>query len=158
MNYCGKDGKIEQKKNLKLWNDIFEKPIEVKKSPPIEESELEEFGKKMVQETVGGWASLTRPSETHLQIRETGRAAVIDFKKKKFIFQEKPDKDKLAGILPAEELLFFIKFPWGGDTLNITSCFYVVNPSKWKRLLYFREFLYRKRPLTAVFKKVLSEI
>jgi len=144
------------KKNLELWKKAYEKPIEIRKHPSVDESELEDAGKKMVQKSVKGWASLFCPPQTHLQIRETGRAAIIDFKKKQFRIEEKPQKDKLAGILPAEELLLFLKFPWGADTLNITSCFYVVNPLRWKRLMYYKEFLYRKRPLSKVIKKIFS--
>lgn len=152
------DWEERTKKNLELWKKTFEKPIEVRKHPAVDESELNEVGKKMVEEQVEGWASLVRPSETHLQIRETGRTAIIDFRKKRFKIVDKLQKDKLAGILPAEELLLFLKFPWGADTLNITSCFYVVNPSRWKRLLYFKEQMYRKRPLSKAVKKIFSSL
>jgi len=152
-----KDWQERTKKNLELWKTAYEKPFEIKKSEYVEESELEEAGKNMVEETIEGWPSLVRPGETHFQIKETGKTAVIDFRKKKFAIEDKPKKNKLAGILPSEELLFFLKFPWGGDTLNITSCFYVVDPSKWKKLLYFRELLYRKRPISKVLKKFWEE-
>jgi len=143
------------KKNLILWRTAFKEPFEIKKNIEVTESELINQGKKMVCESLGGWKSLFKPGETHLQILETGRAAIIDFGKKQFRIEAKSEKDKLAGILPSEELLFFLKYPWGADTLNITSCFYVTNPKKWKYLLGYRELLYRTRPLSSIFKKAI---
>ena len=40
------------------------------------------------------------------------------------------------------ELLFFLAHSWGGDTLNITACFQVENPWRWRRLIHFRNLLY----------------
>ena len=44
---------------------------------------------------------------------------------KEFIFIEKEQTPNqwVAGILPSEELVAYLKTPWGGDTLNITGAF-----------------------------------
>jgi len=146
------------KKNLKLWRDLFASPIEIKPHPFVDESELIDAGKKMVRQRPDSWVRLLPPPETHLKILETGKAAVIDFRKGEFRIESEPDKSKLAGILPSEELWFFLKYPYGADTLNITSCFYVVDQFKWKRLLYYRDSLYRKKTFSELIEKIFNRI
>jgi hypothetical protein len=46
-------------------------------------------------------------------------------------------------VLPGEELLVFLRFPWGADTLNITACVQVRKPFAWRWLTYFRHGVYR---------------
>jgi len=138
------DWEDRNKKNLKLWRQILEEPIEIKSHVAIDESELEQAGKIMVQNIKHVWPYFVRPPETHFQIKETGKAAVINLRKKQFRIEDKPKKNKLAGILPAEELLFFLKFSFGADTLEITSCFYVTDLFKWEWVIAYRNALYRR--------------
>lgn len=69
---------------------------------------------------------------------------LIDTHKNKFIFIEKNEtpSELLAGILPSQELLVYLRTPWGGDTLNITGAFIVKNRSIWSNFLMARERLY----------------
>ena len=79
---------------------------------------------------------------TLLEIRETGRAAAIDFRYGRFTLLDQADPRKLACIVPGEELLFFLKFPFGADTMNISACHHVSNRDLWNSLLTFRNSLY----------------
>ena len=59
-----------------------------------------------------------------------------------FLKIEEINQENVAGILPSEEFYFFLKHPWGADTLNITSCFEVKNHELWKKALIYKDQLY----------------
>jgi hypothetical protein len=59
-----------------------------------------------------------------------------------FLSKDEINDDIVAVKLPSEELLNYLKTPWGGDTLNITGCFLVKNKDLWHNLLEAREILY----------------
>lgn len=59
-----------------------------------------------------------------------------------FIDKESTSNDLIAGILPSEELLTYLRTPWGGDTLNITGAFLIKNRGLWSNFLMSRERLY----------------
>jgi len=61
-----------------------------------------------------------------------------------FIDKEKVEKEKIAAVLPSDELYSFFKFPWGADTLNITSCFEIKNENLWRKMLTFKDTLYER--------------
>ena len=61
-----------------------------------------------------------------------------------FVDKKDAEHKKIAGILPSEELYSFFKFPWGADTLNITSCFEIINKDLWKNMLVFKDQLYKR--------------
>ena len=65
---------------------------------------------------------------------------VLDFKNRTCYFSD--TETQVSGILPKEELHFFLKFPWGADTLNITSCFEVLDDKKWRFLLEYKDSMY----------------
>jgi hypothetical protein len=59
-----------------------------------------------------------------------------------FLSNDEVNEDIVAVKLPSEELVNYLKTPWGGDTLNITGCFLVKNKQLWQNLLEARENLY----------------
>jgi len=61
-----------------------------------------------------------------------------------FVDEKDVEQEKIAGILPSDELYSFFKFPWGADTLNITSCFEIKNSSLWRNMLIFKDQLYER--------------
>jgi hypothetical protein len=129
-------------RNLARWRDVFAAPVDARPSLPVDEAELLREGELLASASVSRELAPFRPGEIHLQIAETGRAAAIDFRRGRFALLDRPDPGKLAGILPGEELLFFLKFPWGADTLHITACFQVTHAERWRRLMRFRHSLY----------------
>lgn len=129
-------------KNLARWREAFHAPLRLRPHEPVEESEILQAGEALVKEGEARELWPFRPPETHLEIRETGRAAAIDFRKGRMWFLNRPDPAKLAGRLPAEMLLCFLKLPWGADTLHITACFHVTHSERWRSLLRFRHSLY----------------
>ena len=71
---------------------------------------------------------------------------MIDTDSELFSFLEKEDtpSNLVAGRLPSEELLSYLKTPWGGDTLNVTGAFLKINPELWTNFLMARENLYKR--------------
>ena len=65
------------------------------------------------------------PGAAILQFFDYDKNLVIDTTNKQFNFitKEETPQQWIAGILPGEELLAYLKTPWGGDTLNITGTF-----------------------------------
>ena len=57
--------------------------------------------------------------------------------------------DKVATVesiakVTSYDLQCFFKFPWGADTMNITSCFEIYKPSEWKQNLIFKDSIYKR--------------
>jgi len=75
-----------------------------------------------------------------LDLYDDERKFVLDFENKKCYFTNN-DVNTIA-ILPKEELNFFLKFPWGADTLNITSCFEIYDNQRWRFLLEYKDSMY----------------
>lgn len=61
-----------------------------------------------------------------------------------FLEKEHTPLNLIAGKLPSEELLAYLKTPWGADTLNITGAFLKINPNLWTNFLMARENLYKR--------------
>ncbi len=129
-------------RNLALWRERFDAGAEVTPHRPVPEEEILRSAQALMREAVPRELAPFRPPETHLQIRETGRAMALDFRRGRLRMLERPDPGLLAGILPADELLAFLKFPWGADTVHVAACFHVVHAGRWRRLLRFRQSLY----------------
>ena len=86
------------------------------------------------------------PGAAILEFFDYDKNLVIDTSNKKFEFISKNETPQqwVAGILPGEELLAYLKTPWGADTLNITGCFIKKNPNLWHPFLMARENLYQR--------------
>jgi CMP-N-acetylneuraminate monooxygenase len=132
------------KNNLEKWNEIYENcKKEIKKAEPFpgEEIIIEGF-KKIYDEgyrilQVGGLI---------LEFFDYDKNLVIDTSNNKYYFikKEETPKDWIAGILPSEELLAYIKTPWGADTLNITGTFNKINNDLWYIFMMSKELLYQR--------------
>jgi hypothetical protein len=129
-------------RNLTLWRERFASGGTVTPHRPVPEEEILRAAQSLLREAVSRELALFRPPETHLQIRETGRALSLDFRRGRVGLRDEPVPRLLAGIVPAEELLHFLRFPWGADTLHVSACFHVVREERWRRLLRFRDTLY----------------
>lgn len=85
-------------------------------------------------------------NETVIQFFDYNKLLVIDSIHNRFEFLSINciDERKIAGILPSEEFEYYLKTPWGGDTLNITGTFLIKNESLWKSFLHAREVMYKR--------------
>ena len=72
----------------------------------------------------------------------TKKDLMIDYQLKDCCFVES-NKDQVAKVT-MYDLNCFFKFPWGADTMNITSCFEVYNKGLWKANLTFRDRQYKR--------------
>ncbi len=129
--------------NLGRWREIFARKGKIEPHQLVDEADILRAAKQLAAEAVVRELLPFRPTESHFQIQESGHALAIDFLRGRAAILGSPHPQKLAGVLPGEELLYFLKYPWGADTLNITACFRVVNALRWRRLLRFRNALYR---------------
>ena len=84
--------------------------------------------------------------ETVIQFFDYDKLLLIDSSHNRFEFLSinNIDESKIAGILPSEEFVNYLKTPWGGDTLNITASFIVKNEDLWKLFLHAREVMYKR--------------
>ena len=81
-----------------------------------------------------------------LEFFDYSKNLLIDTKNKQFVFitKEETPTQWIAGILPGEELMAYLKTPWGGDTLNITGAFIKKHQQLWHIFLMAREHLYHR--------------
>ena len=99
----------------------------------------------MVKLYDGGYR-IEGPGAAILEFFDYDKNLLIDTANKQFVFIKKEETPQqwIAGTLPGEELLAYLKAPWGADTLNITGCFIKKNPQIWHPFLMARENLYQR--------------
>ncbi|MFQ5458012.1 MAG: MBL fold metallo-hydrolase [Myxococcota bacterium] len=136
------DWTARNRKNLDAWAAVPGRSEKIHPHPPVEEARILQAANALVREGVSRELRPFRPPETQLEIRETGHALAIDFRRGRAAIIGRAERKKRAGVLPAETLLYFLRHAWGADTLNITACFRVTDARRWRRLLRFRHTLY----------------
>ena len=85
---------------------------------------------------------LNSPSVTKFNFYDLDKTLIIDYNNKKAFFEKSFTKG--VAKVTAYDLDCFFKFPWGADTMNITSCFEVYEPVLWKNNLIFKDSLYKR--------------
>ena len=129
--------------NLK-WQRVFlgEKPILEHKSKNNEDI-LKEANELI---SFVNTKRRNKPEETYFRLYDKKQIFMLDLagNKAAFVDEDTVPSSKIAGVLHSEDLLFFLKFPWGADTLNITSCFEVKSPRLWRQILIFKDQLYER--------------
>ena len=68
---------------------------------------------------------------------------VLDYENKTIYFEEQSDGLVVAKVSSLDIYSFF-KFPWGADTMNITSCFEVYERDMWKKNLILKDKMYNR--------------
>jgi len=133
--------------NVEKWETIFKRDKPIDKLKKYSEKEILGAADRLMSADFTNTNIFSRPREIHLELFDSEKAFSIDFYEKKYSFIDKENinSDILAGRLPIEELWSFLNFPWGGDTLNITSCFDKINSDLWTSMLVFRDSLYTGR-------------
>lgn len=127
--------------NLHKWDLVFQKsrhnvtPV----SEFVGESTIISEIKKLYEE---GY----RVGKLVLEFFDYSKSILIDTDSNSYCFLEAKEtsSDLIAGKLPSEEFLAYLKTPWGGDTLNITGAFLKINPNLWTNFLMARESLYKR--------------
>tara|TARA_A200000159_G_scaffold164833_1_gene196650 strand:+ start:8619 stop:9803 length:1185 start_codon:yes stop_codon:yes gene_type:complete len=130
---------IRNEKSLEKWIVESEKEIEISDPKQYTESEIIEECNKFSSKYTSG---TNTPNLIRINFFDLDTTLECNFEEKKFQFI--PKDPKCTGILPAEEFISFLRFPWGADTLNITSCFDVVDAQAWKQLLVWKDQLYKR--------------
>ena len=79
--------------------------------------------------------------ESAVFIPDLNSWAIFDWKN--FKFSVSPvHTTPVAADIASSDLLFFLKFPWGSDTLNISAAFRVRDRQLWADLAYSKHFVY----------------
>lgn len=127
------------KDNLRKWASEAAKQVEVSDPKTYTESQIvdecEKFSSKYE-------SNPSTPAMVRLNFFDLNNTLECNFQEKKFQFV--PKNFNSIGILPSEEFISFLKFPWGADTLNITSCFDVIDTHAWRQLLIWKDQLYKR--------------
>jgi len=138
------DYQNRNRENIEKWENIFKNNIkQITKSKECSELDILKEADLFANEYS---ADHNAPTLLYLQFFDNDNFFHCDFKNKifKFVDEGEIDSNKLAGILPMEELHSFFKFPWGADTLNITSCFDKINDNIWRNMLIWKDNLYHR--------------
>lgn len=129
-------------RNLAYWRAIESAPRTITPHAPIEEAALLAGGRSLLAEVVAQGAARRGPGDTHLEIRDSGRALALDCRNVRVEIVPRADPRKLAITAPADELLYFLRSRHGASVFY-TSCFHVANQRRWLRLRRFRHALSR---------------
>ena len=131
----------DNKKNLENWDNLLSKSTKIIQplSEFCGEDKIINKVKKLINE--GYYIGLLA-----LEFFDYDRLLAIDTNTKNVAFFNKEDcpEEIVAGVLPSEELLFYLNHPWGGDTLNITGAFLKKNEERWKIFLLARDLMYQR--------------
>lgn len=130
--------------NIVKWNDVIancRKEITTVSDFPSEDSIINELNK-----LYDSGYRIEGPGMVILEFFDYSKNLLIDTKNKQFVFitKEETPTQWIAGILPGEELMAYLKTPWGGDTLNITGAFIKKHQQLWHIFLMAREHLYHR--------------
>lgn len=136
--YCGDViGECDNQRSIDQWQRL----IEVSAKDCAEPEEVEDH---TIVSLANDWLKKNQHALPYnkivLSFFEDKRNFVFDFEEHRSYFTD--EECEVAGTLTKEGLLCFVKFPWGADTLNITSCFNVEDPRAWKFLLQYKDSTY----------------
>ena len=125
------------KQNSKKWKDNL-KNLQIDETKKVDDEELVNNIKRFLENTkLAG-----TPSKTIFSFYDNERNLMIDYDFKECYFVE--DSENKVAKVTMYDLNCFFKFPWGADTMNITSCFEVYNKDLWKANLIFKDRQYKR--------------
>jgi L-ascorbate metabolism protein UlaG (beta-lactamase superfamily) len=129
--------------NAERWRAAWSIPRMPLPARPVADADLVSAGAAMVAELelYPDRLRMHAPRECHVLLRGRGRAAMLDLRGARFGLLEQAEAQVVAE-LDAEDLLFLLRFPWGADTLYISSCFVVRDAARWNELIAFRHGMY----------------
>ena len=129
--------------NIEKWKQIYNNSYECLSHKNVSKEEiLYEANKFLV--SIKNVDQRFRPQRTTFEFYDKDELFVLDCKRDQCFFSKKESISNISGILPSEEFHFFLKYPWGADTLNITSCFEIKNKVMWRKILEFKDMIYAR--------------
>ena len=130
--------------NIEKWRQVFGGKKQIIKHHSKSNDEIITEAKKVIE--LSKQVSNHQPDEVYFSFYDKSEFFILDLKRElaEFIDSSLVPAKRHAGVLHSEEFLFFLKFPWGADTLNITSCFEVKQPHLWRNILTFKDQLYER--------------
>jgi hypothetical protein len=130
--------------SLQKWTDVIANCR--KEITPVSEFVGEENIINQLEKLYSDGYRIDGPGVVVLEFFDYTKNLIINTKNKEFLFIEKEQtpNEWVAGMLPSEELMAYLKTPWGGDTLNITGAFIKKNQQLWHIFLMARENLYHR--------------
>ena len=135
--------------NANKWKEIFDEQINSKKDESVQilNEEIGESFEKMQKEMrfLRDYNNYSLLEDTFfLHLTDTKYICEFNFSKKDILFHEYEEnlKNKSCASVTSYDLNCFFKFPWGADTMNITSCFSVHDTNSWRKMLAFRDATY----------------
>lgn len=152
------EGKIAERNELNAakWDAAFDKPGSNDPAPAINIDDLVKVGSRFCESIRSTWPYLALPPKLYIRLTDQEQDALIDFHAGKLSLVQRTDRPVIADI-DASSLLFLFRFPWGADTVHISSCFYVRNAFLWKWLTYIRhgEYKLEGKPMPFKFAPVV---
>jgi UDP-MurNAc hydroxylase len=130
--------------NLERWRAAWRAPRTPLPPRPIADDELTRAGAAMMDELAlyPMRLRMQAPDACQVLLRDSGRGALLDLRGARFRLLDKPDDSRVIAELDAEDLLFLLRFPWGADTLYVSSCFVARDMARWGQLIAFRHGMY----------------
>lgn len=122
--------------NLNLWDKYLSNP-QIDKTSHVDNNSLIETTKLFFNSLDSFY-----PPKTSFSFYKNKESFVVDYENKDCYFTSK--KGNEVAKVTMYDLECFFKFPWGADTMNITSCFEIYNKELWKKNLMFKDSLYRR--------------
>lgn len=144
---CSREKSIE---NSEKWENTFKREIAKKPDslPIVDEQELKisytvlRKDSDIIRQKFDVEASVPR-EDILLFVQDLDRYCKFSFVKDSISFMSAQDiKEKPIGIVSSYDLNSFFKLPWGADTMNITSCFTILQKEQWRKMLVFRDMCY----------------
>lgn len=123
-------------KNKQIWNENIT-DLKIDKTKEVTDEQLIEAANSFLNTIT----NVSIPATT-FSLYNKNKSFFVDYNKKECCFTETNGTE--VAKVTMYDLECFYKFPWGADTMNITSCFEVYNQGLWKQNLIFRDTQYKR--------------
>ena len=137
LMWSGDDNRTDLNKSL--WRSLVNESKLIEKSRLINQEEIVDSANKFFKQIV----SQHTPPTTAFDLFDLDCKILINYKDRQVKFVKNTDVPT-AGKVTSLDINNFFKFPWGADTLKITSCFDIYDKTLWKTNLIFRDNQYRR--------------
>lgn len=127
--------------NARKWREAYKQPLMNDPAKPADPEELIKNGSRFCEKIRRTWPSLALPPTFYIRLNDMDQDAVVDFRSGRLTLMERSESPIVD--IDSASLLFLIRFPWGADTIHISSCFYVRNVFMWKWFTYIRHGEYK---------------
>lgn len=131
--------------NIKKWKEVYSKQKVILNHKLIEDDLLLLEANKVLND-ISQKNNLKLPEKVFFKFYDKEKLFELDIVNQtaKFIDNTHSNSSQIAGILTSDDFYYFLKYPWGADTLNITSCFEIINKQLWQQILFTKDVLYER--------------